>query len=76
MTTSLKIDYLGAAQLGEWIEAAANFLGIGRDLALVNCYIYCGECGLVCANGVYEAINLSKHSVFDNRIGYARSQPV
>tara|TARA_B100000676_G_scaffold56869_1_gene56012 strand:+ start:578 stop:700 length:123 start_codon:yes stop_codon:yes gene_type:complete len=40
VTTSLKNDYLGAAQLGEWIEAAANFLGIGRDLALVNCYIY------------------------------------
>ena len=58
VTTNLKIDYLGAAQLGKWIEATANFFGIGRDLAFVNCYI-CGECRLVCANGVYEATNLS-----------------
>jgi len=57
VTTSLKIDYLGAAQLIEWIEATANFFGIDRDLAFVNRYI-CGECRFVCANGVYGAINL------------------
>ena len=32
VTTSLKIDYLGAAQLGEWIEATANFLALAATL--------------------------------------------
>ena len=59
VTTSLTIDYLGATRLGDWIEAAANFLRIGHDIAFVNCNISCGERRLARASGMYKAINRS-----------------
>ena len=36
VTTSLTRNDLGMARLGSWIEAAANFPRIGRDLAFAN----------------------------------------
>lgn len=57
LTTSLTIDYFGAARLDDWIEAAADFNRVGRDIAFANCYITCGERRLARASGVYKTVN-------------------
>lgn len=56
VTTSLTIDYIGAARLGDWIEATTDFNRVGRDLAFANCFLRSGERILARANGVYKIV--------------------
>ena len=59
VTTSLSRNDLGTARLGSWIEAAANFHRIGRDLAFAIYYISYGECRLAHLNDLYKEFNVS-----------------
>ena len=52
VTTSLTLNALGAARLGSWIEAAANFHRIGCNLAFANYYISYGERRPALVNGL------------------------
>ena len=54
LTTSLTIDYLDAARLGDWVEAVTEFYRVGRDLAFANCYLQVGDRKIVRASGVYK----------------------
>ena len=59
LTTSLTIDYIGAARLGDWVEATTEFSRVGRDIAFANCYIRAGDRTLARASGIYKVISLS-----------------
>lgn len=38
-TTSLSIDFVGAAQVGDWLEGRAEISRTGRRLAFATCYL-------------------------------------
>lgn len=57
LTTSLTIDYLGAARLDDWIEAETDFNRVGSDIAFANCYIMSGDRHLARASGVYKVVS-------------------
>ena len=54
MTTGIAYDFIGIARLGDWIEAAADFHRVGREIAFANCYIRCGGKVIGRANGQFR----------------------
>ncbi len=38
-TTSLSIDFVSAAQVGDWLEGRAEIIRTGRTLAFATCYL-------------------------------------
>lgn len=56
VTTSLTIDYFGAARLDDWLTAKTDFHRVGKDTAFANCYIHCRDRRIVRASGVYKII--------------------
>ncbi|HVL59024.1 MAG TPA: PaaI family thioesterase [Burkholderiaceae bacterium] len=42
-TASLRIDYLGTAEAGDWVEARMQFRHEGSRLSFGGCLFYCGE---------------------------------
>jgi len=56
VTTSLTVDYLGAARLNDWISAETDFHQVGKEMAFANCYIRSGDKVLARANGVYKVL--------------------
>lgn len=42
VTVSLALDFIGAAQQGEWLEIQPTVLKVGRTLAFVECRVVCG----------------------------------
>lgn len=53
VTTSLSVDYLGNAAVGEWIEARAEVHKIGRRMAFASCQIVCKDEPIVRASGAF-----------------------
>lgn len=45
VTTSLSVDYVGAAQVGDWVEAAVTVVKAGARLAFANALITAREAG-------------------------------
>ncbi len=43
VTVSLALDFIDAAQQGEWLEVQPAVLKVGRTLAFVECRVVCGE---------------------------------
>ena len=54
VTASLTVEFLGAARLGDWIEAVCDFNRVGRRMAFANCYLTVGERKVVRASGVFQ----------------------
>ena len=42
VTTSLALDYLGTASVGDWVEARCEFRHEGTRLSVVLCTFGCG----------------------------------
>lgn len=55
LTASLTVDFLGAARLGDWIEAKSDLSHVGRRIAFANCYISAGDRRIARASGVFNA---------------------
>lgn len=62
VTTSLSIDYVGNAEVGDWIEARVDVQKIGRRVAFASCYIYLGEERIVRASGAFLVLPTSTSS--------------
>ena len=43
VTVNLSIDYVGKAELGDWIEVQTDIQKIGRSLAFANCNLLVGS---------------------------------
>ena len=57
VTTSLTVDYVGAANLGDWIEAHADVQKVGRSMAFANCYFIVNDKRIVRASGVFNVLS-------------------
>ena len=53
LTASLSLDFAGAANAGDWLEATVDFQKLGKRLAFANCYISVGESRIVRASAVF-----------------------
>lgn len=51
-TASLSVDFVGAAQVGEWLEGRAEIVRTGRSLAFATCYLTVGDRRVVRASSV------------------------
>ena len=58
VTTSLTIDYFGAARLHDWIFAETDFNRVGSEMAFANCYARSGDKALARARGVFKVVRL------------------
>lgn len=53
-TVNLSVDYAGAAQVGDWLEARVDLQRIGRNLIFANAFIYNGDTRITRASGVFS----------------------
>ena len=57
VTASLTIDYVGAAKLGDWIEAHTDVQKVGRSMAFANCYFIVNDKRIARASGVFNVLS-------------------
>ena len=53
-TATLTVNFLGAARLGEWLEAEARIDRIGRQLAYTSGTIRCGDQAIATMTAVFS----------------------
>lgn len=51
-TASFSIDFVGAAQVDDWLEGRAEIVRSGRALAFANCYLTVGDRRIARASSV------------------------
>ncbi|MCG8691500.1 MAG: PaaI family thioesterase [Minwuiales bacterium] len=59
LTASITVDFVGAARLGDWVEASTDFHRVGRELAFTNCYLTVGEKRIARASAVFKVVRRS-----------------
>jgi acyl-coenzyme A thioesterase 13 len=53
VTVNLNLDFVGAARLGDWVEAIVQVQKIGKRLAFANAYLVVGDQRIVRASAVF-----------------------
>ncbi|MEF7612849.1 PaaI family thioesterase [Aquincola sp. MAHUQ-54] len=61
VTVSLSVDYLSAAQPGDWLEAHVTVRRQGRQLAFAECLLRVGERVMLRASGVFSVTGRPRH---------------
>lgn len=56
VTINLSLDYLAAAQQGEWLEAHVTPRRVGRQLAFGDCVLRVGAREVLRATGIFSAV--------------------
>ncbi|SDQ04921.1 PaaI family thioesterase [Quadrisphaera sp. DSM 44207] len=56
-TVSLTVDFLAAAQVGDWLEARTRVDRVGGSLAFADCSVRTGEREVVRARAVFVAVD-------------------
>lgn len=56
VTVNLSLDYLGAARLGDWLEAHVTPRRLGKQLAFGDCVLRVGEREVLRATGIFSAV--------------------
>lgn len=57
VTTSLTIDYAGAAKLGDWIEIHTDVQKVGSTMAFANCYFFVEQKRIARASAVFSVVS-------------------
>ncbi|HMW23620.1 MAG TPA: PaaI family thioesterase [Burkholderiaceae bacterium] len=57
VTTSLSSDFLGAARIGDWLEARVTVRKSGRTLAFGECLLAVGDRPILRASAVFSVID-------------------
>ena len=52
-TTNLTLDYVGAVNLGDWLESHVDVQRVGGRTAFANCYLMVGDKRLARASAVF-----------------------
>ncbi len=55
-TVSLTVDYLGAADEGDWVEAHVTVERLGGTLAFVDCSVHAGDREIVRGRAVFAVL--------------------
>lgn len=55
-TINLSIDYAGAAQVGDWLEARVDLHRVGRTVIFANAFIYVEEKRIARVSGVFSVV--------------------
>lgn len=53
VTTNMSVDFAGAAQVGDWVEARVDVQKTGRRLAFANAYLHVGPDRIVRASATF-----------------------
>lgn len=53
VTSSLSLDFAGAAKVGDWIETSVDLQHLGRQLGFANAYLTVGARRIVRASAVF-----------------------
>ena len=61
VTASLTTDFLGSAQLGDWVQGVATVRRIGRQLAFTACEFTAAGRPLLAASGIFAVVTRKKH---------------
>jgi uncharacterized protein (TIGR00369 family) len=56
-TVSLTVDYLGAADEGDWVEAHVTVERLGGTLAFVDCSVRCDDREIVRGRAVFAVLS-------------------
>src|SRR3990172_7451427 len=56
LTASLTIDYVGAAKVGDWIEARVDKYKVGKTLAFANAYLTVDGAQIARASAVFAIV--------------------
>ena len=56
VTTSQTIDYVGKAEIGDWIEVHTDVQKVGRSTAFANCYFHVGSKRIARASAVFGVV--------------------
>jgi acyl-coenzyme A thioesterase 13 len=56
VTSSLTIDYVGTAKLGDWISIETDVQKVGKSLAFANCYFVVESVRIARASAVFSVI--------------------
>lgn len=65
VTVSMTTDFLGAAQVGDWLEAAVTVRKMGRRLAFGECLLVVGERPILRASAAFTVIDRPGPAVTD-----------
>lgn len=57
VTTSLTIDYAGAAKLGDWVEIHTDVQKVGSTMAFANCYFFVEQKRIARASAVFSVVS-------------------
>lgn len=54
VTVSLAVDFLGSAQVGQWLEFQPRVLKVGKSLAFVDAVVFADDTPIARANSVFR----------------------
>lgn len=54
VTTSMSIDFVGSASIGDWIESSVDIQKVGRRVAYANCYLSVNGIRIVRCSAVFQ----------------------
>jgi uncharacterized protein (TIGR00369 family) len=57
VTSSLTIDYVSSAKIGDWIETKTDVQKVGRNVAFANCYFIVNSTRIARASAVFSVLN-------------------
>jgi len=57
LTTSLSVDFLDSASVGDWVETRVDFQKLGGRLAFANAYFHVGDKRIARASGVFLVVD-------------------
>ena len=55
-TTSLTIDFVASAMIGDWLETHTDVQQTGKRLGFANCYLTVGDRRIARASGIFSVI--------------------
>lgn len=64
-TVSLKVDFVGAVKVGEWLEAAADEVSVTKSLVFVHGRLYADGRVIAHASGVWKRVDSTHFAHFD-----------
>jgi acyl-coenzyme A thioesterase 13 len=56
ITTSITIDFIASASIGDWLTAQTDVHQTGKRLGFANCYLMVGEKRIARASGIFSVI--------------------
>ena len=57
VTASQTMDYVGKAELGDWVEVHTDVHKVGRSMAFTGCRFYVGARCIATASGVFSVVS-------------------